>query len=310
LNIETLERALQESILDAYRTTLPLDVWNKVKPFYELKPSVRDEILRRLFDFIPTERVKKAALVGSMASHHYNPETDIDVHVITDLTADTPEFDRFQERAEASSHRPLPGSRRPINFYIHETDDDFITVESAYDLIGDKWLKYTPLKQVNIRDYYDAFKSIITRIDADKAELYRDLVDYAELKAACNDVPSSEIDKIEGELEVKLREINNAVDKLINRYKELKAERTLAYLKQIELGNFNKAREASSTDVANVVYKMLERYSYTELLRAIKRFKKEKGEIKHDDVKDVAKVVSTSIHRSIEDRLDSKLAKI
>jgi hypothetical protein len=140
--------------------------------------------------------------------------------------------------------------------------------------------------------------------------LYRGLVDYVELKSALKDAPLSEISLLEGELEVKLREINETIDAMVAQYRALKYDRTMAYIQQIKSGNLDRARELSSKGDANVVFKLLERYSYTELLRALKKFKKERGELTHADVKDVSKVVSTALQQSIKDRLDSKIDQL
>ena len=296
---------LRESILDAYHRTLPPEIWDRVQPFYKLKQDVRDEILRRIYNFVPFSRVRKAALVGSIASHLYNSETDIDIHIIADFDEKSPEFERFQKRAEAASNRNLPGTDHPVQFYFHEVDDDFSNVESAYDLINDKWIKYTPIEKVNINDYYNTFKRVVSQIDIERAELYRNLVDYAELKSSMVDVPDDEIARIEAELEQKLEEINSSITKMDAQYRAVKNARTAAYKKSKRGGD----RQAlvSSKDYANVLYKLLERYSYAEFLRAIKRYKKERGDVTHDDVKDVAKIVSKSIKKSVRDRLDAKL---
>jgi len=305
-----LEPQLTESILDVYRQTLPLDVWDKDRPFYRLKPTVRDEILRRLFDFIPRELVKKVALVGSTASHLYNPTTDVDIHLITPLNPESPEFERYKKRSEAASHRPIPDTQRPVNFFIHKKDDDFAAAESVYDVLNDKWKKYTPMERVNIRDYYNIFKKVVAKLDVEKADLYRGLVDYVELKSALKDAPLSEISLLENELELKLREVNEIVDAMVAQYKVLKYNRTMAYIQQIKQGNLNRARELSSKGDANVVYKLLERYSYMELLKALKKFKKERGELSHADIKDMSKVVSTTLQQSIKDKLDAKLEEL
>jgi DNA helicase HerA-like ATPase len=97
---------------------------------------------------------------------------------------------------------------------------------------------------------------------------------------------------------------------MVAQYKVLKYNRTMAYIQQIKQGNLNRARELSSKGDANVVYKLLERYSYMELLKALKKFKKERGELSHADIKDMSKVVSTTLQQSIKDKLDAKLEEL
>jgi hypothetical protein len=294
---------LRESILDIYQDTLPLNIWNKEKPFYRLKPEVYKLIWERILSFMPKDKLKRAAVVGSIASHLYNPKTDVDVHLITDLIPETPDFKRYQKLSEVASHVPIEGTQHPVNFYIHEVDDDFEKSESIYDLFQNKWEKYTPLREIDIKDYYETFKKVVSQIDIKRAELYRDLIDYAELRGALKSASIGDVDNLMHDLNEKIGEINKSIDVMISQYKSVKAARSRAYMHAFDSGDFGSALEMSAEADANVIYKLLERYSYADLLRKLKRYKDEVGDITPKNVKGVANIVKKSLVKSIDDRL-------
>ena len=281
---------LHESVLDRYHEDLAEDIWIKTGPFYKLRPEIRQEIMNGMARFIPMKYVKKAAVIGSITSHLYNRNTDVDAHIISTFSPDqTEQIEILQDRAEKASSGKI--ADRPLQYYVHNFDDDFATADSAFDIMNNKWLKYVPLEQVNIRDYWKLFRSVVNKIDLDKSELYRDLVDYAQLTGALKHASEGDVDDIEKDIRLKLDEINTSVDKLVIQYKEVKDARADAYLKAFEQDDIDSIQQAATYSDANIIYKLLEKYSYKAFLKALKKFKEEHGEITSRKVGNVTKII-------------------
>lgn len=269
-----------ESVLDWQREELSSALWRREERFYKLKPWVRAHILNQLRS-IPKQFISDIIIIGSITSRLYNDETDIDVHILTD---ELDNYEHYKDMLKNVSGNALPGSKHPLNYYIHEPGHKPY-YNSAYGVINDRWIKWEPLERVNIRDYYSAFKTIVDKIDLERAELYRNIIDFEELRGAIKQAGLSEVDEIYAEIKRTLKDINEQICNLINRYEQAKDRRQQALHGRlaalIQAGKLPTAMKYKTAHELpdNIVYLLLRKYGYQQFLSALKKLTKKTGDI-------------------------------
>ena len=265
-----LTKIVAESILDWPRNTLAPEVWDKVGKTYKLKPELKERISSELAQ-IPEKCKETIMLIGSICSYNYSDKSDLDIHLIPSTDIEPRELEKWQDCAKELSG-DLVG-KHPINYYLHDPGDDHYA-DSIYDIKADKWLKWRPIKKVNLQDYYDKFRDIIDVIDLNRAELYRDVIDLEELRNAYTKASPEVQDQIEREIGNNLEELNDEIDLYIDQFIELKDERS----KALHSKEFPDDAMRSSLP-KNVTFLLIRRYGYGTLATALKDLKKGKKEI-------------------------------
>lgn len=273
---------MQESVIDPTRIELDRSVFNVVDGRYVLKPAIRLQILwivRRLQ--IP---IRGVFIKGSILSLQWLPTTDVDILIETDETMPDSEYDDLKELLKTRYTDILVrGTRHPYQFYAVRGRYDRSRADGMYDVIGDEWLFGPYNLEVNVDDYWNAFQKTVHDVDLAKNELQRDIIDYDMLRS----LKGEQIHDLELRTQKKIDEINDSVETLVAQYEWLSDLRDWAFTKDL---SSEEIREYGSKNAlpGNVIYKLLERYHYIELMKNLKRLKKEQGEIDTDD--DVEKV--------------------
>ena len=269
---------LLESVLDWPRDTLAPLVWEKSGKAYHLKPSLRQKIIGDL-RLIPEKYKENIYLIGSICTYNYNDESDLDIHIIPPNEVSKEEIEEWQDVAKDLSKDFI--GKHPINFYLHDPGESYYA-DSIYDIKNQKWIRWTPIKRVDLEDYYGDFKKVIDAIDLNRAELYRDIIDLEELRDAFRKASPMVRDDIEEEIESKIDEINDEIDTYIDTYADLKDQRADI------LGTGFPEKESRSSLPENVVFLLLRRYGYGQLAKALKDLRKEYDEIR--DPKDMEEI--------------------
>jgi hypothetical protein len=284
-----------ESVLDWPRDQLAPEVWEKTGEEYRLKPEVRRLILSTL-EFLPENYKDKLYIIGSICTYNYNDRSDIDIHFSPPPDAAEKEIQEWQEEVKQLSGKLI--GQHPINYYLHDDAHGYYS-DSMYDVNSDKWIKWSPIKMVNLQNYYDKFREAIDVIDLNKAELYRDIIDLEELRDAYSKASPKIRDTIETEISSKIDEINKEIDNYISIYIELKNKRTEI------LGTDFPDRKTRSDLPENVIFLMIRRYGYSALAKALKDLRNEKDEI--GSPQDIAKIKNAFYAREFKEKLNDKI---
>jgi hypothetical protein len=110
------------------------------------------------------------------------------------------------------------------------------------------------------------------------------LIDYEKLNAAGADA----VEDMAAKAQAKINEIDNDVDKLVQHFDRAKEARHEAFRKDMSPEELRELRSKNLLP-ENVIFKMLQRYAYAELMYALKKLTKE-GEMPIDTPQEVKKV--------------------
>jgi len=284
---------LSESVLDWPRPTLAPAVWDKTDKLYKLKPEVRQRILN---DTKAIPEKQAIYLIGSICTYNYNDFSDLDIHIIPSENASEAEIEKWQDYAKTKSGKLI--GQHPVNYYLHGPGEHPYA-DSTYDVIKDKWVRWMPIKKINLEDYYEKFKKVVDVIDLNRAELYRDVVDLEELRDAYESASPQVRDDIEKEIDQKLEEVNEEIDSYIDLHVELKDKRNEALH-----GDFPD-EEVRSALPDNVIFLLIRKYGYGSLAKALKELRKEKDEI--GSPQDLKKIKKAFHAREFMERLNERI---
>jgi len=292
------------NILDAVRDTLDPAIWQiGPKGIPMLKPDIKIEIVSRFFSYIdrfggyisPETWVKNMFYCGSTATYRYNDKSDIDIHVIVDwhdmVTANPDKKHEDMDKVWRELHDTfwwtlnnvkLPGTKHPMQYYVIKPGEEHKLTEQKeeiFDIGHEVWLVppekivEDPKKVLELAAA-DASK-VIRRLDQYLSDTRKGLVDYALLTEL---VTEDNVKNIYKQLTNTIAEIDKNLHQLKKEYNELKANRQDAFTEQSTNNNFS---------LDNVIFKIVERYKYMDVLRKIKRITDDM-ELSVDDIPDIA----------------------
>ena len=239
---ENLESEVEASEvkLDSFKKndTLAPKIWND----FELNPKVRLRLLDiadDFWDFANVTWVKRDGihLTGSICNFNWSKFSDIDLHIVVDFSKIDERTDFVQEYFDGkknewnNEHAKLKIYGYPVELYVEDIHAETAS-NGLYDLEENKWIKKPSIdniKQIGLNKYEIKSKSakLMTSID--------DL--YDEFNSTDDDA--------------KLREIGEKAHKLLNKIKRMR--------------KFGLQRNGES-DALNVIYKVLRRSGYMEML--------------------------------------------
>lgn len=155
-----------------------------------LKSEIKDkivEIVEEFLDYLQVDiRVLDIRLVGSNAAYNYTPDSDLDVHIVTDLSEiSDPEmiarlyFDSAKKNFKDSYDITVKGI--DVELYIEDVNTSSVS-NGIYSVSTDSWIKSpTPTKGPTDEELADAEKiekEIIQSImDTDSIEELQNIVD-------------------------------------------------------------------------------------------------------------------------------------
>lgn len=162
----------------------------------QMLPQVRDkiiEIVDAFLDYAQVDDIKVSDIrvVGSNASYNYNEHSDLDVHIVTDLSKiSKPEtiaslyFGEVKHAFKQSYDIKIKGI--DVELYVEDVNSSAIT-NGIYSVMQDKWIKEpTPMEdptEEEISRAEEIEEEIIDNIkNADSAEELEDIVNDIYLK--------------------------------------------------------------------------------------------------------------------------------
>ncbi|MDP1713075.1 MAG: hypothetical protein Q8K86_11545 [Candidatus Nanopelagicaceae bacterium] len=280
-----------ESVIDPTRTGLDPDVFDcpdGCTRSCRLKSMIQRQILDIVHEFnFPVERI---LIKGSILSRQWLDDTDIDVLLIVTENISDDEYEQIKDvLKDHDKTRLAADTRHPFQFYAVRGQYDTTRADGLYDVQKDEWLLGPYDLSINVDDYLQDFEKAVTEIDVTQGELQRDIVDYEILRR----LHDEDAVDMEGKLQGKIDEIDDSVEELIATYRELSDLRDNAFEQTLTP---QEIREYGSKNAlpANVIFKLLERYHYVNLMKQLKRTRKKHGPV--DSVMDVERI-KPIIHR-------------
>jgi len=289
------EYLVDASIIDYPRKTLDPQLWNLSQETPILHSSVKDRIVTTLHDGLKSEfteviwssEIKNINLTGSIGTYSYNPESDIDIHIILDdykkldNTYGEGFVDAVQEFVRGESMSGWTIGDHPVNYYI-QTDnkqdmkgdalynvstDTWVIAPSDTDITEDPYSKYEPLWEKS-QDWMKLFNNNIM-------ELQRDIQDVEELQTWLKELDEEELGWLEDRIEDKVEEVNKDLDDLAKEFTDVHEQRNEAYDTDLEQAFEDFSNAKASGRAGNVVWKFLEKYGLVVILSGLRHISEE-----------------------------------
>jgi len=262
---------LLESIIDRSRGTLDPDLIEvDKKGTLHLKEDVYDFIIKAAAEVYPIMDLEEFFLKGSSLTFQWRKDVDIDIYMVdTSLTEDLLKEAREKVKKANRVSKVVPGTDHPLEFYLDNTLFQTDKADVMYDLIKNVFTKMPVSVSATLETYWSSFTSEVAELDLQIGELKRDIVDITLLRDYLSDktMTKFEIEEVLKDIGIKLGEIEKDLQTLIDDYKIIKDKR-----QQIFSLNLEEIKDFSSKNLMpeNVIFKLLQRYYYLQLLRDFK----------------------------------------
>lgn len=316
---DLLERLLHlnDSMVDFPRPDLDPSVWDKtsshtndgVPGAYTLKPDVKKKILDTLDKYPDTKLIDGAAhdkdgneeihIIGSICTNQYVDDSDIDVHIVVSQESKSFNDEDFQDAVndwfKEESNKQFVG-KHPIEVYLQFNPNQELLADGVYHLMTGEWIKgpkvvpndYNPYEDFS--HVFDDVRSTIQGVDLMLGELKRDVIDYETIKAAIAGLPKKERGDLKAVLEAKLEEIEQDIQGLYKKRKDLAKSRELASQPKTPEEALKSAELTKEWRDKNAAFKFIARYQYMRVIKELDGLLDD-GELIGSDVKKVKKIV-------------------
>lgn len=174
--------ALVESLLGiAYHETLNPLLWDTETD--TLRPEVKEKLLSDARFFVqklddPNLAVLDIVLTGSNAAYNYSDVSDIDVHIIVDMSkldyARVAQQYFMDKKRLWSDKYSVTIHGLPVEFYVQDASDNLVA-NGEYSLLHDRWLRRPVRMAVPDNDRAVQAKAKVFQKDVDRAVSSRNL---------------------------------------------------------------------------------------------------------------------------------------
>lgn len=291
--MKTFKKFYNESVIDPVRSTYAKDVFEDADTDNpKIKSSIKALIKKQIDKFSKEYPVISYHLVGSILTHKYRDDADLDINVYFDVPKDKQEEEelRLSKSLKDINGKEVPGTKHPINYYVITSKEGKKSadekVDALFDIVSDKWIKKPKEQKFDYNLYADEFEKKVKEIDAIKGELKRDIVDYYELSSVSKD----EIKNLSTRLEKKLKEIEKDLKDVKQFGDKVDSERRKAFDSNMTPDELRKYGIKNALP-PNVIYKLLEKYHYITLYKKCKEIL-EDDKVTDDEIDDVKKMVN------------------
>lgn len=256
------------ALIDYKRKTLAPTIWEGDK----IRPQVRAFILGLIKQNFPGSI--GSFILGSITTHRYTNASDVDVDVIMPKNVDLEPYRKIAKSLNSQRIR-YTGSPHVITFFVvypSDKKDAIQKTNGAYDIIQNTWIKRADDMEIEPKEQEKAFQGQIKDIDIALAELNRDMKDILLIIEAFKEVPDKEKQKILQDLEEKKKEIEEDLAAITEEYDEFHRARVTAFEKEMDSEGPVAAKKHlyHQTLPGNVIYKLMERYGYRDLLEKLR----------------------------------------
>ena len=245
-------------ILDKPQNQMAVDVWTSEA---KMIPQLKEQILQKLYSFVPPEIVKEVFIIGSITGWKYTETSDIDINVSIE-----PYDPEYQETRKEVNEFLGIGGRHPVNFYMVPFSGVSTAWQDAkfgvYDLLQDEWV-VSPPNRKDVRDPKRQFifeiqvsQHIANMFNRQVANFHKDVMALKNLKENLTEgwqktwyIKKKEAEVMEGLEE--LKEFANT----------LKDNRQFVY---------DKGWGVPRTNFRNIIYKYIEHGPYGQFFSELK----------------------------------------
>jgi predicted nucleotidyltransferase len=255
------------SVIDFRRKRLAPTIWDGDK----MKAQVRAFILGIIKKNFPG--AVGSFVIGSITTKRYTNASDVDVNVIIPKSQ---KLDPYRDIAKALNKERIKytGSPHVITFFVVHPSvqkDAIQKTTGAYSLTMNSWLKRADNIGADPKEMEGAFQGQISSVDVVLGELKRDISDIKMIMETYKEAPESEKQKIVQAIRQKKQEVKDDLKAISDEYDEFHQARLTAFEKELDKDpNAAKKHLYNQTLPGNVVFKMMERYGYRELLERLK----------------------------------------
>src|SRR6266404_2426280 len=135
-----------------YNPTLELNLWNENKT---LKPEIRDALLKVAEDFYKstdlTGDIHNILFLGSSANYNWNPKSDIDIHIIVDISEEKINEEYARKFMDSLSFKwntehNIEIKGHPVEVYLQDVREPNSDAQRArkgaaiYSIFDNKWV--------------------------------------------------------------------------------------------------------------------------------------------------------------------------
>jgi len=294
---------LQESLIDFAQPSLDSSIWTKGKGgSFRLRLSVEKAILDHLGKHPGIDlrvATKEPHVVGSMTSNQYLDNSDLDVHL---FPVNPAEWDEDKARGvKAWFEDPknlLRIAGHPLEVFVQMHPPTDYLSPGFYDIESRKWKKGPKIVPSNY-DPYEDFSDLADDLratvkDADNlfSEIRRDIIDVDIMQNAIEKMSSEDRKIFLAKLEAKLKEIEADIASLVDIKKSWVQARRVTEpatpeeaLKDVEL--------AKEWRDANGLFKLVGRYQYIYLIKALRNLVADDGELSADEIDKIKNVLGS-----------------
>jgi hypothetical protein len=289
-SLKSFKQFLSESIIDHERKTFAKKIFDKADTDEPIvKPSVKKYVMSGLSQFDGLGEPQDIQLIGSILTKKYRDDADLDLNVFFKVSDKEKGLEALRKKMAEINGKPVPGTDHPVNYFAVVDKKTFKMAselaDAVYDFKTDKHLKKAESKPFDINKYVDDFQGTVGEFDLLQGELIRDLIDLKELENLGKD----EINNLKTKVEQKIEEIEIDVEALLSIYSDVKQDRRDIFdtpLTKAELKKYG----AKNLLPQNVVYKLLEKYFYFDLIKKVSKIIGDDGEISDKEAEKLAKI--------------------
>jgi hypothetical protein len=201
-----------------------------------LRPEVRTALLKIAQDFqehlgVDNLKIKDITISGSNASYAYTPHSDIDLHLVVDMSQ-FPDNEIYKELFDAKKYQynethDITVRGYDVELYVQDADQAHHSA-GIYSLVNDDWVKLPVKQRVSIKDrnVKQKYESLKTRID--RAVKSGNEVKIEKLFDKIKDMRKAGLEKT-GEfgpenLAYKMLRTQGLIDKLVNARQSAKSD--------------------------------------------------------------------------------------
>jgi len=280
-NVEDSD-TVDESTIDFPQEGLPLEIWDKDKDAYILKPDIKNKIKDVLAKY-PWQDLNRVAkeihITGSIGTNQYGEDTDVDIHIIPtdEMLSGSGDIEKLQKDIFKwyKNNRDDIGAyidKHPIEVYLQLNPEQEFMSDALYSVLDDKWLVGPTLASSEF-DPYEEFKDILKDVRAEASnadellgELKRDVIDYEVIKQAVSGMSLKDQQRLKARLESKLDEIEKDIQDLMSKKQSWIDMRKAASKPSTPEEALDSVEIAKKWKDKNAIFKFLNRYNYMQLI--------------------------------------------
>lgn len=292
--MKQFSKFLNESILDPEHPTLSVSIFD-LGESPTLKPSVRTQVLARLAKLSKHTTVVDYTLIGSILTKRYADDSDVDINVL--VSEKDENMDELRQVAISLSGHFVEGTKHPINLHVLNDESDFKnandSADGVFDISTNTFIRVPIERPFYLDKYMSKFKDLVSKINDLKGDLKDDLIDYSELKK----IPSTDVRKLQLEIEKELSKIESSAVGLIDLYDKVKSDRAKIFARPLSANDI-KEYGAKNRLPENVIYKLLERHHYLNFLHQVKQIVGSDHKVSPDEADELTSLVKTTTYAS------------